>query len=155
MPDWGWWLLGGLVLLGIEALTLDLLFASFALGAVVGAVAAAFNAPVIVQVLAAVATSLASLFVLRPLALRTLRTEHSQTNVDALIGAPALVMERVDARTGRVKVGGEIWSARTRRPGTEFTAGTDLVVVAIEGATAVVDAPVTESTEPATGSTGE
>jgi membrane protein implicated in regulation of membrane protease activity len=151
MPDWGWWVLGALVLLGIEALTLDLLFASFALGAVVGAVAAAFNAPVLVQVLAAVATALASLFVLRPLALRALHTEHTETNIDALLGAPALVMERVDARTGRVKVGGEIWSARTRRPGTEFTAGTDLVVVAIEGATAVVDSPESGSESGPTG----
>jgi membrane protein implicated in regulation of membrane protease activity len=152
MPDWGWWVLGALVLLGVEALTLDLLFASLALGAVVGAVAAAFDAPLLVQVLAAVATAMASLFVLRPIALRALHTEHSQTNVDALIGAGALVMERVDARTGRVKVGGEIWSARALRPGTEFTAGTDLVVVAIEGATAVVDTP---GSEPAPGSTGE
>ena len=61
-------------------------------------------------------------------------------------------MERVDGRNGRVKVGGEIWSARVSRAGTEFQAGTDLVVVAIEGATAVVDVPVTE---PPVGSTGE
>ena len=152
MPEWGWWVLGALVLLGIEALTLDLLFASLAIGAVAGAIVAAAGLPVAAQGLTAVIVALLTLFVLRPIGLRMLKTEGTDTNVDALIGAGALVVERVDTRTGRVKIGGEIWSARVRRPGTEFLAGTDLVVVSIEGATAVVDAPVTE---PVSGSTGE
>ena len=152
MPEWGWWVLGALVLLGIEALTLDLVFASLAVGAVVGAIVAALGAPVLAQVLAAVVAALLTLFVLRPVGLRMLKTEKTDTNVDALIGAGALVMERVDARGGSVKIGGEIWSARVSRAGTEFLAGADLVVVAIEGATAVVDVP---TTEPSSGSTGE
>ena len=139
MPEWGWWVLGALLLLGVEALTLDLIFASLALGAVVGAIVAALGAPVLAQVLAAVGTALLSLFLLRPIGVRLLRTDGGHTNVDALIGAHALVMERVDTRTGRVKVSGEIWSARARRPGIEFQAGTDVVVTSIDGATAVVD----------------
>ena len=139
MPDWGWWLLGALVLLGVEALTLDLIFASLALGAVVGAIVALLGGPLLVQVLSALVVALLSLFLLRPLALRVLKAEGGHTNIDALIGIDALVLERVDARNGRVKVGGEIWSARARRPGTEFQAGTDVVVTAVEGATAVVD----------------
>ena len=139
MPDWGWWLLGALVLLGVEALTLDLIFASLALGAVVGALVALLGGPLLVQVLAAVVVALLSLFLLRPFAMRFLKAEGGHTNIDALIGIDALVLERVDARNGRVKVGGETWSARARRPGTEFQAGTDVVVTAVEGATAVVD----------------
>jgi membrane protein implicated in regulation of membrane protease activity len=139
MPDWGWWVLGALLLLGIEALTLDLIFASLALGAVLGAIVALLGGNVLTQVIVAVVVSLLSLFLLRPFAMRFLKAEGGHTNIDALIGMNALVMERVDARTGRVKVGGEIWSARTRRPGTEYQAGTGVVVTAIEGATAVVD----------------
>lgn len=152
MPEWGWWVLGALVLLGIEALTLDLVFASLAVGAVAGAVAAALGAPVLAQGLVALVTALLTLFVIRPIGLRLLKTEGTDTNVDALIGAGALVVERVDTRGGRVKIGGEIWSARASQLGTEYLVGADLVVVSIEGATAVVDAP---STEPASGSTGE
>ena len=152
MPEWGWWVLGALVLLGVEALTLDLVFASLALGAVVGALLAAIGLPVVVQGIAALVAALLSLFLLRPIALRTLKTEGTQTNVEALLGTRALVMERVDGRGGRVKIGGEIWSARVSRPGTEFSAGADLVVVTIDGATAVVDAP---NAEPPAGSTGE
>lgn len=138
--------------MGIEALTLDLLFASLAVGAVVGAVVAAFGAPVLAQVLAAVGAALLTLVAIRPIGLRMLKTEGTDTNVDALIGAGALVVERVDARGGRVKIGGEIWSARVSRPGAEFLVGVDVVVRSIEGATAVVDVP---NTEPASGSTGE
>ncbi len=152
MPEWGWWVLGALVLLGVEALTLDLVFASLALGAVVGALLAAVGLPIVLQGIAALVAALLSLFLLRPIALRTLKTEGTQTNVEALLGARALVMERVDGRGGRVKIGGEIWSARVSRAGTEFSAGADLVVVTIDGATAVVDAP---NAEPPAGSTGE
>jgi len=143
MPDWGWWLLGALLLLGVEALTLDLIFASLALGAVAGALVALVGGNLLAQVLVAVVVALLSLFLLRPFAMRFLKVEGGHTNIDALIGIDAVVLERVDARTGRVKVGGEIWSARARRPGTAFSTGTDVVVTAVEGATAVVDEPDT------------
>lgn len=152
MPDWGWWVLGALVLLGVEALTLDLLFASLAVGAVAGAVVAALGFPVLAQILVAVGAALLTLLLVRPAALRLLHTEGTETNIDALIGAGALVVERVDGRGGRVKIGGEVWSARVSQPGTEYMAGADLVVVSIDGATAIVNAP---ATEPLTGSTGE
>lgn len=157
MPEWGWWVMGAVILLGVEALTLDLIFASLALGAVVGALVAVLGGGVLAQVLAAVLTAMLSLFLLRPIGVRLLRTDGAHTNVDALIGMSALVMERVDPRTGRVKVKGEIWSARTRRPGTEYPAGTDVVVTAIDGATAVVDEKTqpTESQTPQSGATGE
>jgi membrane protein implicated in regulation of membrane protease activity len=147
MPEWGWWVLGVFVLLGIETLSLDLVFASLAVGAVAGAVTAALGAPLIGQFLAAGAVALLSLLLLRPLGLRLLRTEGTKTNVHALIGSSALVVERVDGRSGRVKIGGEVWSARTTQPGATFGAGEDLEVIAIEGATAVVDRPSGQTSE--------
>jgi len=140
------------VLLGVEALTLDLVFASLAIGAVVGALLAVAGVPLLGQGIAAVVAALLTLFLLRPVGLRLLKTEGTETNVDALLGKPAVVIERVDARTGRVKIGGEIWSARVRRPESELAAGTDAIVISIDGATAIVDAP---DNEPATGSVGE
>lgn len=140
------------MLLGVEALTLDLVFASLALGAVVGALLAVAGVPVLGQGIAAIVAALLSLFLLRPLGLRLLKTEGTQTNVEALLGTRALVIERVDAHNGRVKIGGEIWSARVHRPETEFPAGTVLTVMSIDGATAIVDVP---NSEPATGSVGE
>lgn len=140
MADWVWWLLIALVLLGLEVLSLDLLFASFAVGAVAGAAMALLGVPVLVQVLVAVGVALVTLFGLRPFAKRfLLRGQPVTTNVDALVGVGAVVLERVDTRDGRVKVGGEVWSARALRTDTSYAPGTDLTVVRIDGATAIVD----------------
>ena len=135
-----WWLLAALVLLGVEVLSLDLLFASFALGALIASIAAALGAPVIWQVVIAAGVAIVTLFSLRPLALKFLhRGEPAVTNVEALIGIGALVVERVDGHNGRVKLGGEVWSARTAQREDTFEPGTNLTVVRIDGATAIVD----------------
>jgi len=141
MQDWMWWALAALVLLGVEVLSLDLLFASFALGAVVAAIAAALGVNVLGQVIIAAGVAIVTLFSLRPLALHYLhRTgEPAATNVEALIGVGALVVERVDGYNGRVKLGGEVWSARAATRDDSFEPGTDLRVVRIDGATAIVD----------------
>ena len=140
MDDWVWWLLLALVLLGIEVLSLDLLFASLAVGALAGAAASAFDVPVLGQVLIAVVVALVTIFGLRPFALRFLHSgEPVTTNVESLVGVGAIVLERVDGRDGRVKVGGEVWSARSLRPEASFDPGADLTVVRIDGATAIVD----------------
>jgi membrane protein implicated in regulation of membrane protease activity len=140
MSEWLVWVIIALVLLGIEILTLDLVFASLAVGAIAGAVTAAFNGPVVAQVLVGVIVALGTLFLLRPTVLRHLHgKDGSPTNVNKLTGHSAVVLERVDRREGRVKVGGEVWSARTSDSATAFDPGADVVVVSIEGATAVVD----------------
>lgn len=134
------WVVIALVLLGIEVLTLDLVFASFAVGAGAGALAAALDVPLIGQVLVAVVIAFLTLFLLRPAMLRHLHSdEPSVTNVDALLGHSAVVLERVDRREGRVKVGGEVWSARTTDAAVSFDPGSDVVVIRIDGATAVVE----------------
>ena len=140
MEDWAWWLLGGLALLGLEVLSLDLLFASFAIGALGAAIASALGAPILGQVLVAAGVALVTLFGLRPLALRLLRRgDDIPTNISARVGVTAFVLERVDSRDGRVKVGGEVWSARSERTDSSYDPGESLTVVRIDGATAIVD----------------
>ncbi len=54
-----------------------------------------------------------SVALLRPVARRHLHTPAKlRTGVAALVGKPAVVIERVDANGGSVKLGGEIWTAR-------------------------------------------
>lgn len=134
-----WWLLLALVLLGIEVLSLDLLFASFAVGAFAAAIAGAAGVPVLGQFIIAAGVALVTLLGLRPFALKFLHQKEVTTNVGSLVGAAAVVLERVDTRDGRVKIGGEVWSARTTSAETSFPAGSDLTVVRIDGATAIVD----------------
>jgi membrane protein implicated in regulation of membrane protease activity len=80
----------------------------------------------------------------RPVTLKHLHKgpAEQRTNIDRLIGETALVMEPVTATGGRVKIGGDIWSARS--DSGVLAEGQRVVVAAIEGATAVV-APQSES----------
>src|SRR5919106_1380496 len=91
----------------------------------------------VLWMLAAVAA--ASLLALRPIARRHLRTPvQLRSGTAALIGAPAIVLERVDGRGGQVKIGGEIWSARAFDEDQAFEPGARVEVLKIEGATALV-----------------
>ena len=114
-------------------------FAMLAVGALAGAVSGLFVDNLVVEVLVALAVSVAMLFVVRPIALRHLRTPHAiRTGVAALIGERAVVTEQVDGHSGRIKLRGEVWSARTYDPSHVIEAGRYVDVVQIEGATAVV-----------------
>ena len=46
--------------------------------------------------------------------------------------------EQVDDHDGRVKIDGDVWSARSMNPGEVIAAGEQVMVVQIDGATAVV-----------------
>jgi membrane protein implicated in regulation of membrane protease activity len=48
------------------------------------------------------------------------------------------VLERVDASGGRVKIGGEVWSARAYDESQVLEPGARVEVMKIEGATALV-----------------
>jgi membrane protein implicated in regulation of membrane protease activity len=137
--DWVAWVGLAVVLAIIEVTTLDLVFAMLAVGALAGAAAGLVTDSLLVQVLVALVVSVGMLFVVRPIALRHLRTPHAiRTGVAALIGQQGLVLEAVDARDGRVKIKGEVWSARAFDPTCTIEAGRSVEVVQIDGATAVV-----------------
>lgn len=140
MPDWIWWVVAALALLALEIVSLDLVFAMVAVGALGGAVAAAFGADLVIQVVVAAVVSVLMLFAVRPVAVRHLRSSpQARTNVDALVGSGARVLQRVDANQGMVRIGGEDWSARALKADQSFEPGTPVTVVRIDGATAVVD----------------
>jgi len=137
--DWSVWL-GLAVVLGIvEVTSLDLVFAMLAVGALSGAIVSLATNNLAVEVLVSLVVALGMLFVVRPIALSHLRTPRAiRTGVAALIGEHAMVMEQVDAHGGRIKLRGEVWSARTYDPSHVIAAGKNVEVVQIDGATAVV-----------------
>ncbi|MFF9122287.1 NfeD family protein [Streptomyces sp. NPDC014889] len=136
---WVWWLVGAAAL-GIPLVVTAMPeFGMFAVGAVVAAVVAGFGFGVVVQVLAFVVVSVALIAVVRPIAARHRRQRPElATGVDALKGKQAVVLERVDGTGGRIKLAGEIWSARSLDTDHAYEAGEQVDVVDIEGATAVV-----------------
>jgi len=139
----GAWIAWAIVAIGLavgEIFTPGLFFLGpLAVAAVVSAAAAAIGAGIAIQVIVFAGASLASLAVLRPLARAHLRMPPAlRTGTAALVGTRAVVVQRVDDTGGRIRLGGEEWSARAYVPDQVFEAGTSVEVAEIKGATALV-----------------
>lgn len=146
---WIWWLGAALLLAVVEILSLDLVLVMFAGGALVGGLLAALGAPFWLQVLGFAATSGLLLLALRPWLLTFLRKRVPlvETNAAGYVGRTAVVVSEVTERMGRVKLSGEVWSARTEEDEV-VPVGEEVLVVRIEGATAVVTALASGSGRP-------
>jgi membrane protein implicated in regulation of membrane protease activity len=140
VPDWVIWVIVSAVLAGGEVLaSFTFILGPIAIAALVPAIVAAAGAPIEAQLVSFILASIASLALVRPIARRHLHTPAKiRTGTAALIGARALVLERVDGDSGQVKIGGEVWSARTYDEDDVYEAGTRVEVIKIEGATALV-----------------
>ncbi|QEU95290.1 NfeD family protein [Streptomyces kanamyceticus] len=136
---WVWWLVGAAAL-GIPlVLTAMPELGMLAVGAVAGAVTAGLGGDMVLQVVVFAAVSVALIGVVRPVAARH-RAQRPElvSGVEALKGRQAVVLERVDGAGGRIKLAGEIWSARALDADQAYEAGQEVDVVEIDGATAIV-----------------
>jgi membrane protein implicated in regulation of membrane protease activity len=139
MPDWVIWMIVAAALAGGEMLTLSLFLGPLAVAAILAALVAVGGGSVELQAAAFILGSIASLAIVRPIARRHLRTPaHIRTGAAALIGQSATVLERVDSQSGMVKIGGEVWTARTYDEDHVIEAGKRVEVLKIDGATALV-----------------
>jgi len=140
--DHGWltWVGLALVLGAIEAASVAFVFVMLAGGALAGAVAAAVGAPLAVQVIAAVGVAVALLLMVRPIVTARFMVTGGRSDIGAVaqVGRSALVLKTVTEHDGRVKLGGETWSARTAPDTPACLPGQEVRVVSIEGATAIV-----------------
>ena len=140
MPEWLVWSIVAVALAIGEIVTPGLfVLGPIALAAAAAAVAAAFGAGWVIELIVFVGGSVASLALIRPIAKAHLRLPIAlRTGAAALVGSPAVVLERVDSSGGRVKIGGEVWSARAFDENQVLVPGTKVQVAEIEGATALV-----------------
>lgn len=140
MPAWLVWALVAVALAVGEIFTPGLFFLGpVALAAVVAAIVAAFGAGWVVELIIFVAGAVAALALLRPIARAHLRLPPAtRTGTARLVGGRAVVLERVDMSGGRVKIGGEVWSARAFDESQVLEPGTTVQIAEIEGATALV-----------------
>ena len=140
MPAWVIWAIAAVLLAVGELATPGLFFLGpVAFAAVAAALVAALGGGAAIQLVVFIVGALASLATLRPIARRHLRMPaRLRTGTAALVGARALVLEKIDAHGGRVRIGGEVWSARAFDESQVIEPGTSVEVVKIEGATALV-----------------
>ena len=139
MQSWVLWVIVAAVLGTAElmAATFDLLL--LALAALAAGAIAGIGLGIGFQVLTFAVTAATLAVLVRPVARRHLTGHpHLRTGVAALIGREAVVLAACDRDDGRVRIGGEEWSARSYDPHLHIPAGTRVDVFAIEGATALV-----------------
>ncbi|ONI79758.1 hypothetical protein ALI144C_23705 [Actinosynnema sp. ALI-1.44] len=140
MAAWLVWLIAGFILISAEVMSGDLWLLMIGLGALGGAAAAALGAGLVISTIVFALATIALVAGVRPVLKRKMLTgpDH-KTNTQALIGARALTVTLVDSHQGQVKIGGEIWSARSHSPDDTIPEpGTPVIVMAISGATAIV-----------------
>jgi membrane protein implicated in regulation of membrane protease activity len=140
VPGWVIWAIVALALAVGEIFTPGLFFLGpVALAAVVAGIVSLVGAGSIVQLVVFIAGAVASVALIRPIAKTHLRVPAAlRTGTAALTGTKAVVLQRVDSDGGRVRIGGEEWSARAYMEDQAFEPGTRVEVVKIEGATALV-----------------
>ena len=139
MPDWVIWLLVAAGFAVGELATLGFFLGPVAIAAAIAGLVAAIGGGAVLQFVTFIVVAVASLGIVRPIARRHVRLPApTRTGAAALVGARGLVIERVDAYHGMVKIGGESWTARPFDEDQVFEPGTRVDVLKIEGATALV-----------------
>lgn len=109
-----YWLIGVVVLLAIELLTMGLTTIWFAGGALVAFGVTVVGGGRLLQIIVFLVVSFLLLFFTRPLATKFFNGKREKTNVDSLIGKEAKVTKTIDNfnQQGTVFVNGMEWSAR-------------------------------------------
>jgi len=139
MMAWIVWLIVAAALGVAELMTTTFALGIIAIGALVAAGAGALDLGLPFQVLAFVVASGAGLGFVLPVARRHVKQPPLlKTGPAALVGRSASVLEEVTWRSGRVRIGGEEWSARSYDETLVIPAGRIVDVMQIEGATALV-----------------
>jgi membrane protein implicated in regulation of membrane protease activity len=139
MHSWIIWLIIAAVLGTVEIATTTLAFGLVGGAALIAAGAGFIGGNAAVQFGAFVVASAAGLGIARPFAMRHLRHPPLlRTGTAALVGRTGYVLEEVSDHGGRVRIGGEEWSARPYDETLVIPAGTKVDVLQIEGASALV-----------------
>jgi membrane protein implicated in regulation of membrane protease activity len=135
------WIILAAILGVAEIFTLTAALGLLAVAALAAAAVAALGLGEFAQFLTFAVIAVAGLVGIRPLVKRQLRPRYGPQHrfgVAALVGRQARVVQEVTGHAGRVRIGGEEWSARAYDETLVIPAGTTVDVIQIEGATALV-----------------
>ena len=133
------WLVLLILFVGVEAATVMLVSIWFAIGALSALITSLLGGALWLQTVMFFAVSGLVLWALLPLRKKILQNKITKTNVDALVGTIGKVQEPIDNDngTGRVRLGGLDWAARST-DGKPIPAESLVRVDKIEGVKAFV-----------------
>lgn len=123
-----------------EALTVGLITIWFAVGAFVAMLLALIGVPVGIQIIAFIGVSALCLVFFYPIVKKRLKFAKEKTNYETVINQTGEVTESIDniKGVGQVKVGGQIWSARSSKGG-EILKGNRVLIKEVQGVKLIVE----------------
>ena len=124
------WLLIFLVLVVVEAITIDLVSIWFAFGALVCSFVALITEDIFIQLMVFVFVSAVTLLCTRKFINKIKTRSIIPTNLDRIIGLTGIVTETVTDNSGEVIVDGKRWSAFSTK---EISIGSKVEILAIDG----------------------
>ena len=129
------WLIAAIGFLVLEGMTFSMVSIWFAAGSAAALLSCLFWPSFRVQAVVFIVVSILCLAAFKPLADK-LRRKHTPTNGDRSLGREAKVLTPVSAgKTGRVRLDGVDWNARSEQT---IPAGSLCVVLSVDGATLTV-----------------
>lgn len=137
---WQFWLVLSGIFFVIEAITVGFLFFWFSIGALLAMIVSFFTKNILIQSFVFLISSTILLFFTRPFVNKfTKNNDKVNTNAFSVIGKKGIVTQTIDPITGQgqVKVGTEVWSAKSLND-SKIEKGLEVEVVEIEGVKAVV-----------------
>lgn len=141
MHLWQIWAIVAVICLILELTAGDFFIICFSIGAVFACLTDVLGGGIILQLIVFTVFTLASLFFVRPFAVRFLhRNEPNRvSNADALLGRKGRVVETVKADSfGRVQIDGDIWKAVTNEP-QDIPEDTNVLVISRESTIITVE----------------
>ena len=132
---WSFWLIMMLLLISVQVMTGEMTFLLIAAGALTAIIADVLGAPLYIQIIIFAVISLASLIWLRSFDTKRRRNDSgpSPWSVNRYVGRMGEVTEEVTSSSGLVRIGNEIWSARTFAA-APIPVETPVIIQQIEGA---------------------
>lgn len=129
-----------ILLIAAEISTVQLVAVWFAAGSLAAFISSLFGVPFYAQVIIFILGSVFLLLVTRPIVRKMLRGKRARTNADSVIGQECVVKEQIDNRaaTGRVKVNGLFWTARSEDPSVVIPVDAVCVIKEIQGVKLIV-----------------
>ena len=136
---WQIWLIASGVFFIIEIITVGFLMFWLAIASLITMVVSFFTSNIIIQTAVFVISSGILIFATKPFVDKLTKKDSIQTNVYSIIGKKAIVIEDIDWNkgTGQIKVGGEVWSAKTNEQ-IDIPKDSEVEVVDIDGVKAFV-----------------
>ena len=138
---WQVWAILSVVCLILELMAGDFFIICFSIGAAFACLTDALGGGIVLQLAVFTVFTLASLFFVRPFAVRFLHKGEPNrvSNADALLGRKGRVVETVKADSfGRVQIDGDIWKAVTNEP-NDIPADSNVRVISRESTIITVE----------------